>query len=349
MINKKFQLFQCCIPVKGIKRGSVIDLQRRLVFTLPNQIIDYVSEYSGKSIYNLFYDFKANKTILKKYIRFFYDSELFILSENLDGFSPLETVYKRPLLVDIISMEIEDIKIYNQSFFQNELDYLGIRSLKLIFKKNALDNIDKILKWLENSKIQSIVLFMEYENNIEEKLNILRAEHARLMQVVFYNCSKNYGAVYSQESFYFYDILPLDKIFYKGVQKIDDFFININSYLEALHYNLNFNRTIYIDQYGNVKRHILDDKMFGNIGDKKMDAIILENESISEFWKISKDRIAVCKDCEFRYICTDGRVPVKLASEDFFYTHLTKCSYDPYKNIWNEYENLKEPDIQLIT
>jgi len=335
MINKKFKLFQCCIPVKGISRGVIIDLQRKLVFTLPNQIIDYVSEYSGKSIYNLFYDFKESRTILKKYIRFFHDNELLILSDNLDGFSPLETAYKRPFLVDVITLEIEDIKIYNQSFFQNELDHLGTWCLKLILKKNALDNIGKILKWLENSKIQSIVLFMEHENDIEEKLNILRAKYARLMQVVFYNYSKNCKSAHSHESFYFYDILPLDKIFYKGVQKIDDFLININTYLEALHYNLNFNRTIYIDQYGNIKRHILDHNIFGNLGDKKIDAIILENESIFKFWEISKDKIAVCKDCEFRYICTDGRVPVKFATGDLFYTHLTKCKYDPYKNSWN--------------
>lgn len=47
---------------------------------------------------------------------------------------------------------------------------------------------------------------------------------------------------------------------------------------------------------------------------------------------ITKDKVSVCKDCEFRYICTDCRAFV--SSPDDPYSKPAKCSYDPYTATW---------------
>jgi hypothetical protein len=47
---------------------------------------------------------------------------------------------------------------------------------------------------------------------------------------------------------------------------------------------------------------------------------------------VRKDDIEVCKDCEFRYICTDCRI-FKNDSNDI-YSKPKKCNYDPYTNTW---------------
>lgn len=59
------------------------------------------------------------------------------------------------------------------------------------------------------------------------------------------------------------------------------------------------------------------------------------NQKIKEFWGINKDKIKVCKDCEFRYICPDGTIPYKENESELFYSTKTVCNYDPYKNLWN--------------
>lgn len=39
-----------------------------------------------------------------------------------------------------------------------------------------------------------------------------------------------------------------------------------------------------------------------------------------------------CKDCEFRYMCPDNRIPLKKDNNTYY--HDNSCNYDPYSNIW---------------
>lgn len=45
------------------------------------------------------------------------------------------------------------------------------------------------------------------------------------------------------------------------------------------------------------------------------------------YWFITKDKIKVCKDCEYRYVCNDCRAFVKHK-----FDKPKKCNYDPYKS-----------------
>ena len=47
---------------------------------------------------------------------------------------------------------------------------------------------------------------------------------------------------------------------------------------------------------------------------------------------INKDLIDVCKDCEFRYICTDCRAYIQ--DKNNIYSKPAKCNYDPYNAEW---------------
>ncbi|MFV5703038.1 hypothetical protein ACM55F_14295 [Flavobacterium sp. XS2P12] len=88
------------------------------------------------------------------------------------------------------------------------------------------------------------------------------------------------------------------------------------------------------DRNGDIKRHNEDQSIFGNIDITDLNEVV-DNEEVKKFWAISKDKILVCKDCEFRYICPDGSIPFKEKETDIFYSTKTKCNYDPYKNLWN--------------
>ena len=44
------------------------------------------------------------------------------------------------------------------------------------------------------------------------------------------------------------------------------------------------------------------------------------------------DKIIVCKDCEFRYICTDCRIFIK--DNNNIYSQPLHCNYNPYIAKW---------------
>lgn len=74
----------------------------------------------------------------------------------------------------------------------------------------------------------------------------------------------------------------------------------------------------FINKYFNIRNYSLEE--------------LLDKYIIPSFWSISKDKIEVCKDCEYRYVCKDCR-PInkegnnKLSKGSF-------CNYNPYTGVW---------------
>jgi len=101
---------------------------------------------------------------------------------------------------------------------------------------------------------------------------------------------------------------------------------------KILHHNSCLNRTVSIDTKGNIKNCPSMTENFGNIRDTTlMEA--LEKPGFKKYWNITKDQIDVCKDCEYRYICTDCRAYTKDANSHFIKP--AKCLYNPYTGEWN--------------
>lgn len=73
---------------------------------------------------------------------------------------------------------------------------------------------------------------------------------------------------------------------------------------------------------------------FGNIRNTTL-AEALSHPDFKRYWHINKDSISVCRDCEFRYICTDCRAYLEDPGNDL--SKPLKCGYDPYTCTWQEW------------
>ena len=81
-------------------------------------------------------------------------------------------------------------------------------------------------------------------------------------------------------------------------------------------------------------------KSYGNIRDTTLHEAI-EKQGFKDLWYIHKDQIEVCKDCEFRHICTDCRAYIQ--DPNNIYSKPAKCSYDPYTATWGEANPTNNP------
>jgi len=75
------------------------------------------------------------------------------------------------------------------------------------------------------------------------------------------------------------------------------------------------------------------EQSFGNIKDITLEEA-LNKPGFKDLWGIRKDDIDVCKDCEFRYMCTDCRCIIK--NPDDIYSQPAKCGYNPYIAKWSK-------------
>lgn len=69
--------------------------------------------------------------------------------------------------------------------------------------------------------------------------------------------------------------------------------------------------------------------VYGNLLSTPLAEII---KSGSPYMSASKDVVATCKDCEYRYACFDCRV--ERVSPDDFYSKSSRCAYNPHTGIW---------------
>lgn len=88
---------------------------------------------------------------------------------------------------------------------------------------------------------------------------------------------------------------------------------------------------------------------FGNIKDTTLEEA-LNHPDFKKYWNVNKDMIEVCKDCEFRHICTDCRAYTERTHFDgeIDLSKPLKCGYNPYTNEWAEWSTnpLKEKAIE---
>ncbi|MEM9686908.1 MAG: grasp-with-spasm system SPASM domain peptide maturase, partial [Bacteroidota bacterium] len=121
---------------------------------------------------------------------------------------------------------------------------------------------------------------------------------------------------------------------------------NMKLFTESQRHNSCLNRKISIDSNGNIKNCPSMPQSFGNIKNTTLKAA-LHHKDFKKYWNLTKDHIAVCKACEFRYICTDCRA--YLEKPDDPYSKPLKCGYDPYTNVWQDWSTnpLKQQAIDF--
>ncbi len=83
-------------------------------------------------------------------------------------------------------------------------------------------------------------------------------------------------------------------------------------------------------------------KSFGNILDESL-IKVSENIDFQKKWSINKDLVEVCKDCEYRYVCSDCRAYTKNPSNE--YSKPLKCFYDPYTGVWEDMFSVNPTNI----
>jgi len=69
------------------------------------------------------------------------------------------------------------------------------------------------------------------------------------------------------------------------------------------------------------------DQIAGNITRERLSFII--NERIQEYWSLNKDKVDICRDCEYRYNCSDCP-PLTYSLTGSLTSKPPYCNYDPH-------------------
>ena len=282
---------------------------------------------------------------------------MFPVNLELSKFFPkIEMTWQNPNKITNLIFDIEEnTSLENLVKLNNEIGNLGVEALMIrcfytyslkVLKELIIVYADSPLNYLKDIQID-IVYQKGYEKEFLKIINEIS-----ILSIV---SSINIYSVEIINSMKFksdkISIIQKKIINHKNCGVIDDNInsIDLNLISESQKHNSCLNRKLSIDAKGNIKNCPSIPQNYGNINDTTLEEA-LNHKDFKKYWNITKDQIEVCKDCEFRYICTDCRAYTERThfnKEGLDISKPLKCGYDPYKGEWQEWSTnpLKEKAI----
>lgn len=331
MKNQYLKIFACCIPVKGVIRSIIIDTQRNKYYFIPNDLYMIITEYLEFNIKKLDEIFSLSKRELEEYIDFLLKNDLAFLTNEPNSFQDIDPVWETPRTIDNSIIDIDEFSKYDVLDAIIQIDKLGARAVQLrlfsefsfLWMKELLNNI--ILK---TKRIKTIELYIKFSKEIDEINLEKELSFFHLVSSVIVHSSDKDLVVSDKGTIIIFIKEKIDNETHCGIINHYLFAPNLEHVLEARKHNTCLNKKISVDTKGNIKNCPSMTMAYGSVENNLLTDIVKLND-FQELWGVSKEQINVCKDCEFRLICTDCR-----AYLDNKFDKPVKCNYDPYTAIW---------------
>lgn len=351
MKRSNFILFADCIPVKGVNRSIICDTKNNNFYFIPNGLFDILEAYNGKTIEEVKNDFEHQyDEIIEDYFDYLIDKKLIFFNSSPELFPKMSTAWSSPSLITNIIIDYDEI-IHDFNALIPQFETLKCSYIQLRFyKKASLDDIASLAGSLkkEKSRVVSIDFIIPYcESFTLEKINKILSENSRIHSIIIFNSPNDISYPPLGQKMGYLMLVKRNIINEKhcGIINEEYFYSNIKLFSESQQHNTCLNKKLSIDKEGNIKNCPSMQTSFGNIKDTTLEKALNQNE-FKKYWNINKDQITVCKDCEFRHICTDCRAYIE--EPENVYSKPLKCGYNPYTNEWSDWSTnpLKQKGIE---
>lgn len=339
-----FSLYSSCSLTEGFNKSCLIDFDRSTYVSLPNELNVLLQGKTNINI-NVLKNKFSNEDfeVVNQYLSFLKENKFIFYHEDKISLmylsnTRLESSYElEDFILDVRS--IEDFKFKRSKIPPN----VEIVSLRLYFKI-TIEELKTVMGFFMLNGNTNVELIFNHNKSNSNKsyIDIFNKFKIISKMIIFGHESNNH-------------LLPKQILLLKKQMKsqsdcgiISDklFFPNLRTYLSSNSCNSCLNKKISIDIDGNIRNCPSMNQSFGNIKDTSLEEA-LGHKDFKKYWGITKDQIEVCKDCEFRYICTDCRAYKENPEDD--YSKPLKCGYDPYTNKWSEWSKnpLKQKAIDF--
>ena len=340
--KKYIKLFANCIPVKGANRSAICDLQRNSIKLIPNDLYNLLQEKTSNiETIKANYKNEFDETI-DEYFEFLIEHEFAFQTDTPELFPEMSLDWFEPAIINNAIIDISKESTFDIFIVLNQLDDFNCKNIQIrYYRDTSIKEIKSVIDYLDTNEmfitsVDFIFPILKIKN-IKAVYSELIKNHKRINSIINYNASKKEFIEPINEFNRGYIVFVEENVLsQKTCGRIaSDFFTpNIKTFTESQNYNTCLNKKISIDINGNIKNCPSMAQSFGNIKDTTLEEA-LNHKDFKKYWNITKDKIDVCKDCEFRYVCTDCRAYIEKPED--MYSKPLKCGYNPYTNEWSEW------------
>jgi SPASM domain peptide maturase of grasp-with-spasm system len=317
------------------KNTKTNNLQRKEYHLTPNFLYDILYLCKENSIRKIKeeYDEKSCR-IIDNCFQYLFDKELAFpcTCEDLSFFPDMSIEYEVPCLLENFILDINAESNHDFQKIINSLSQITLKAFQIrFFHEVNIDFLDKIMRLICTSNIQTVELIVPHNENVtwNDWLKLTQ-ENLKLTNITIYQSAK-FDIRYHKQATIVQTKESVASSTDCGKISKDLFSCNQNLYIESQSYNTCLNRKASIATHGEIKNCPSMQTSFGNYKEVSLLEVVKTSE-FQKLWKIKKDDIEVCKDCEFRHMCADCRAFIKDSSN--IYSQPAKCTYNPYIAKW---------------
>lgn len=340
MRNRHFVFFGFVKITKGICRATLIDLNTSRYKLIPLELFNVLEILKIRDIQEtkIHFDNEFNEGI-DLYINLLIKENWGFITDTPAFFPSISNEWNSYSKISNAIIEFKDIK-FNSPFFTSDiplqLSQLGCQALELRFLHFS-DKlvVSKILELLsEITSLIQINIFYPFTDDLLFLTDTNSIEAKKIDTAFIYNSPTNKMEIFESFHRIIFTKSDLSSANVCGNIFRNSFTINIPNYTESQYHNSCLNQKISIDQNGEIKNCPSMITSYGNIKDTSLEKAV-NKKGFKDLWNITKSKIGICKDCEFRDICTDCRA--YLQDPNDIYSKPLKCGYDPYTNKWEDW------------
>ncbi len=334
----KFKLNPSALLVNGASRALICDIDRQNHTLIPLALSHILSDTQAKTIAEVVAEYAEGDPetaeTLHEYFNFLVEKDVIFFSEFVEYYENIDLKWDFPAVISNAIIDFGTNNIAHLPSIVKQLDALNCGYLQLrFFEEVSINMLQQVLDNFQSSIVQDIDIVLTYQNHPQAEIEALICDFPRVKSIIIYNhpAHLNFAPLNTKGRGKLVTF-PND-INVKSCGVVESFYFSSNRqhFTESLQHNTCLNRKISIDTDGNIKNCPSMVQNFGNIQDTPLKTVI-ENPDFKKYWNITKDQISICKDCEFRHICTDCRAYIENPSD--IYSKPLKCGYNPYTCEW---------------
>jgi SPASM domain peptide maturase of grasp-with-spasm system len=326
-MERAFGFSKDCFVVRGHLRSAIYDTRRQAYSLIDNVHADELKDFEGCG------ETEVRTQMNPDLLRFVLEQEFaFFWPSGLIGyFSDISMDFFHPAPLSNAILEGRGLHVLDRIHM---LLKTGCRYFAILLREPvSLRTLDEYLSGAAFETVPTLELYLEQLDDARSgDIREFIRRHPFIASVNIHNAPANRFFIENQVPVAV-SRGPLERP--RPVISPDVFFVNLQLLIESRHHNPYFHRKIYIGPEGDIRNAPEDSRIFGNIrdiADARQIAGIVEHSDFRRYWDIPKDNIDVCRDCEFRYMCTDARVPSGRPDGSWFFP--TECAYNPYICKW---------------
>ena len=332
-MNNFFKLFASCIPVRGVSRSTLCDMQRGQIRFIPNDLCDLLLKFESSTFNEILLHYgKEHERTLTEYFEFLVENEFGFWCEDPSLFPNIDNLWESASIIENGIIDVNQLSNHNFEHIFNEYSAVGCNALEIrFFDYYPLSELKSILLFLETSRISTVNILLKYSDSFDflDLLSILNT-YVRVNAISIHSAppDKLNGLNKNRKISFFETEITSNNLC--GNIGMKYFVVDQDTFFESQNYNTCLNKKVSIDVNGDVKNCPSLRSVYGNIKRISLKKC-LETTTIRDLWSTSKEQIETCKECEFRHVCTDCRA---FLNSDNSKEKPEKCKYNPLTMEW---------------